>query len=290
VTKKSAIELTQFDVPAVRGRKRLEYLRHGRGLLGASLLLFTVTVALVGPALAPDSIAVPIGLPGTGPSRSALLGTDFLGRDVLSRVLNGGRSVLVLSVLSIGLVYLIGIYLGVVAALRRESLLDPFVMRGVDLLMTFPPLLLLLVIISGSGSSFWTLLIGILLVLTPGVVRIVRSATLAIVLNGYIEAAITRGERLFALVRREILPNIIPTVLADLGLRFSGAVVLAASVSFLGLGAHPPASDWGLMISENRGIFSTNIWALVIPAGMLAILTISVNMIGDAYIQHIEKS
>jgi ABC-type dipeptide/oligopeptide/nickel transport system permease subunit len=287
---KSAIEFTQLDFPAVRGRKRLEYLRHGRGLLGASLLLFTVTVALVGPALAPDSIAVPIGLPGTGPSRSALLGTDFLGRDVLSRVLNGGRSVLVLSVLSIGLVYLIGIYLGVVAALRRESLFDPFVMRGVDLLMTFPPLLLLLVIISGSGSSFWTLLIGILLVLTPGVVRIVRSATLAIVLNGYIEAAITRGERLFALIRREILPNIIPTVLADLGLRFSGAVVLAASVSYLGLGAHPPASDWGLMISENRGIFSTNIWALVIPAGMLAILTISVNMIGDAYIQHIEKS
>jgi peptide/nickel transport system permease protein len=156
--------------------------------------------------------------------------------------------------------------------------------------MTFPPLLLLLLIISGAGSSFWALLVGIVLVLMPGVVRIVRSATLGIVMNGYIEAAITRGEKWPALLRLEILPNIVPTVLADLGLRFSGAVVLAASVNFLGLGASPPAANWGLMISENRPIFSTNIWALLVPAALLAILTISVNLIGDAYVEHLSKS
>jgi peptide/nickel transport system permease protein len=163
-------------------------------------------------------------------------------------------------------------------------------MRTVDVLITFPPLLLLLVLVAGAGTSFWSLLVGIVLVLTPGVVRIARSATQGIAHSGYVESAQLRGERFAGLLRHEILPNIAPTLLADLGLRFSGAVVLAASVNFLGLGSKPPSANWGLMIAENRSIFATNIWALIVPATLLAMLTISVNLIGDAYVARLTRS
>jgi ABC-type dipeptide/oligopeptide/nickel transport system permease subunit len=163
-------------------------------------------------------------------------------------------------------------------------------MRAVDILIIFPPLLLLLVLISGAGQSFWLLVIGIVLVLFPGVARIVRASTLEVSTTGYVEAAIGRGETSRSIMRREVLPNIAPVILADLGVRFSGAIILAASINFLGLGEQPPATNWGLMIAENRQIISTNIWSVLVPASLLALLTISVNLLGDAYSRSIGRS
>jgi peptide/nickel transport system permease protein len=265
------------------------FLRTPQGMAGLVILLAVVGVALIGPLVAPHALDEPIGIPGSGPTGGAVLGTDALGRDILSRVLHGGVYVLELASLTIVLTYLIGISIGMIAALSR-SWVDSLLMRVVDIFIIFPPLLLLLVLISGAGQSFWLLVIGIVLVLFPGVARIVRASTLEISTTGYVEAAIGRGESSAWTMRREILPNIAPVVLADLGVRFSGAIILAASINFLGLGEQPPDTNWGLMIAENRQIVSTNIFSVLVPAALLALLTISVNLLGDAYGRSIGRS
>jgi len=265
------------------------FLRTLQGIAGLVVLVFVVGVALIGPLVAPHSLSAIVGLPGNGPGPAAPLGYDFLGRDVLSRVLDGGRPVLVLSTVPIAFTYLIGITVGMVAGLSR-SLVDPVLMRVVDVFIVFPPLLLLLLLIVGAGTGAGVLMVGLVLVLFPGVARLVRTATLEASTTGYVEAAVARGESMFSLMRREILPNITAPILADLGVRFSAAVIFAAGVNFLGLGSSPPAANWGLMISENREIINTNPWSVVVPALLLAMLTISVNMLGDAYVRSLGRS
>lgn len=273
----------------VRSRRRFAFLRTPQGMVGAVILIVVLGVALIGPLVAPHPLDAPIGPPGSPPSAGALLGTDFLGRDVLSRVLHGGFAVLRLSVLTIALTYAVGVSVGMLAGLTK-SIVDPLLMRAVDVFLVFPPLLLLLLLLAGAGDGQGVLIIGIVMVLFPGVARVVRTATLEVSTTGYIEAAVARGERMPSIMRREVLPNIAPTILADLGVRFSGAIILAASVNFLGLGSQPPAANWGLMIAENRQILSTNIWPVLVPALFLALLTISVNMLGDAYLRGLGRS
>ncbi len=273
-----------------RARVRVpRFLRTVRGTLGLTMLLFVVAVAVLGPLVAPHALDQPIGVPGSPPGPGAPLGTDFLGRDVLSRLLHGGFPVLWLAVVSVIGTYAVGLSVGMLAGLSR-SWVDPLLMRAVDVLIVFPPLLLLLVLIAGAGSGTLVLLIGIVTVLFPGVARLVRTATLEVSTTSYIEAAVARGERLPAIMRREILPNIMPVVIADAGVRFLGAIFLVASLNFLGVGAQPPAANWGLMIAENRQVITTNVWAVAAPALMLALLTISVNLIGDAYAHTLDRS
>ncbi len=169
-------------------------------------------------------------------------------------------------------------------------MIDPILMRTVDVLLSVPALLILLVLVSGLGPHIWVLIAGVALVQLPGVARVVRTATLETSTRAYVEAAVTRGEKLPSLLGREILPNIVPVVLADLGIRFGVSVVLIASMNYLGLGLAPPAADWGLMISENRDYISLNPWSVLAPAIMLALLTISVNLTADAYARSLGRS
>jgi ABC-type dipeptide/oligopeptide/nickel transport system permease subunit len=268
----------------LRGLRWPRFLTGAEGIVGLALLLFILAVALIGPLIAPHSIVTPIGVPGAAPGVGAPLGTDYLGRDVLSRVLHGGWPVLRLSVITTALTYALGLAVGMTAGFCR-SFVDPVLMRAVDVFLSFPPLLLLLLLIAGAGSGTGVLIVGIVLVLFPGAARIARTATLEVCTTGYIEAAVSRGERSVAILRREVLPNILPTILADLGVRFSAAVVIAASVNFLGLGAQPPTADWGLMVAENREIILSNPWAVFVPAALLGLLTISVNLLADAYVR-----
>jgi ABC-type dipeptide/oligopeptide/nickel transport system permease subunit len=217
------------------------------------------------------------------------LGTDFLGRDVLSRVLYGGLPVLGVSVVTIMLTYMLGGTIGMIAGFSRFWL-DGALMRAVDIFLIFPPLLLLLLLITGAGTGNLVLIVGMVLVLFPGVARLVRTATLEIATTGYVEAAMIRGERRLALLRREILPNIAPSLLADFGVRFSGTIILAASVNFLGFGSQPPAANWGLMVAENSSIISTNPWSVIAPAVLLGLLTVSVNLVADAYVAGLGRS
>ena len=261
-------------------RPRFTYTR--QGMVGALMLAFVILVALIGPLVAPHSPNAPLGTPGAGPGAGSPLGLDSLGRDVLSRVLHGGLTVLGLGAAAAVISYLCGLGVGLTAGYTR-SLADPVLMRSVDILLAFPALLILLVLVAGLGSSVPVLLLGVLLVQLPGIARLVRTATLEVSTRGYVEAAIARGERAPAVLTREILPNIAPTVLADFGVRFSWSIILIASMNYLGLGLQPPTADWGLMISENREFIGINPWSVLAPAIMLLMLTISVNLIADAY-------
>jgi peptide/nickel transport system permease protein len=268
---------------------RLRFMRSFSGAVGVSIVVFVVAVAIFGRYFAPYNPNVPVTAPLSPPSSHYLLGTDFLGRDVFSRLLYGGRSVITLAALATGLGYLIGMSVGLIAGFSR-SRIDPVLMRSVDVMLAFPPLLFLLVLISGAGTGVEVLVIGVAVIQAPGISRIVRTATLEVSVRGYVEAAIARGERSYAVIVREVLPNIMAPVLVDSGLRFTYSILIIASVNFLGLGLQPPASDWALMISDNRQYIAIQAWAVLAPAAMIALLTIGINLTGDAIARSLGRS
>jgi len=268
---------------------RLRFMRSFSGAVGVTIVVFVVAVAFFGRYFAPYDPNVPVSAPLSPPSSHYWLGTDFLGRDVFSRLLYGGRSVITLAALATGLGYLIGMSVGLIAGFSR-SRVDPVLMRSVDVMLAFPPLLFLLVLISGAGTGVQVLVIGVALIQAPGISRIVRTATLEVSTRGYVEAAIARGERSYAVIVREVLPNIMAPVLVDSGLRFTYSILIIASVNFLGLGLQPPASDWALMISDNRQYIAIQAWAVLAPAAMIALLTIGINLTGDAIARSLGRS
>jgi peptide/nickel transport system permease protein len=268
---------------------RLRFMRSFSGAVGVTIVVFVVAVAIFGRYFAPHDPNVPVTVPLAPPSSHYLLGTDFLGRDVFSRLLYGGRSVITLAALATGLGYLIGMSVGLIAGFSR-SRIDPVLMRSVDVMLAFPPLLFLLVLISGAGTGVEVLVIGVAVIQAPGISRIVRTATLEVSVRGYVEAAIARGERSYAVIVREVLPNIMAPVLVDSGLRFTYSILIIASVNFLGLGLQPPASDWALMISDNRQYIAIQAWAVLAPAAMIALLTIGINLTGDAIARSLGRS
>jgi peptide/nickel transport system permease protein len=269
--------------------RRLRFLRTPSGAIGFAIVVFVVGVALLGPYLAPHSPTASVGAPDQPPSGAYPFGLDYIGRDVLSRVLNGGRSLLGLALAATALAYLVGLTIGLVAGYSR-SFVDPLLMRSVDVLLAFPPLLFLLVLIGGAGQSQLVLIVGVAVIQAPQISRVVRSATLEVSVRGYVEAAVARGERAGAVIAREVLPNILGPVLVDAGLRFTYSILIITSVIYLGLGLEPPSSNWALMISENREYISLNAASVIAPAAMIAILTIGVNLMGDAIARSLGRS
>jgi peptide/nickel transport system permease protein len=268
---------------------RLRFLRSPGGAIGAGLLALALFIALFGPFFAPNSPTKAVGLPLAGSSSHALLGTDVIGRDVLSRALWGGRSVVALALLATLLAYALGLTIGLIAGYSR-TIADPLLMRSMDVLLAFPPLLFLLVLIAATGTSVAVLVIGVALVQMPGIARLVRTVTLEVSVRGFVEAAVARGERTTAILRREVLPNIAPALIADGGLRFTFSVLFIAAANFLGIGLQPPSADWGLMISENRHYISLNTWSVAMPALLIAILTMGINLMGDAIARSLGRS
>jgi ABC-type dipeptide/oligopeptide/nickel transport system permease subunit len=268
---------------------RLRFARTPAGLVGLLLLALVLGLALLGPFFAPHEPDLPVGIPLTGPAEGRVLGTDFLGRDVLSRVLWGGRSVLALAGAATLLAYLAGGATGLIAGYRR-GLTDGVLMRGVDVMLSVPALIFLLVLVTGAGTSAAVLVAGVALVQAPLVARVVRTATLEQAVKGVVEAAEARGESTLAIVRRELLPNIAGPLFADVGLRFTYSIILVASVNFLGLGLQPPAADWALIVSENRSGLDLNPYAILAPALLIAVLTIAVNLVGDAIARGLGRS
>lgn len=247
-----------------------------------ALLVVVLGIALLGPFFTTNDPAAIVGAPGTGPGPGHPLGLDYLGRDVLTRVLWGGRSVIWLSVAATALCFAVGLAIGLTAG-YVGGIVDPVLMRTVDVVLCFPPLLFFLLVATSVGTSELTLIVGVAIVLCPGMARIVYTATKETATRGYVEAAVMRGESTPSILRREILPNILPPVIANLGLLVTFSILLIAAVNFLGIGIQPPAANWALMISENRPIISINVWATLAPAFMLAALTIGVNLVGDAF-------
>ena len=268
---------------------RFRFVRTPAGACGVALLTFVVLVALIGPYFAGHSPAASIGVPFAGPGDGVPFGTDGLGRDALARTLWGGRSVLGLAGLATLLAYLAGAGIGLVAG-YRQGLADALLMRAVDVVVAVPALLFILVLVTGAGTSDGTLVTAVAVVQAPLIARVVRSATLEQSVRAFVEAAVARGERARAILLREIVPNIVPSVMADAGLRLTYSIILVASVNFFGLGLQPPAADWALMISENRDGFDLNPWVIIAPATMIALLTVAVNLTGDALARSLGRS
>jgi peptide/nickel transport system permease protein len=256
--------------------------------VGVFLFAFVVFIAVFGGHLSSQSPYETVGIPGVAPGGGPLLGLDFEGRDVLARLLQGGASTLTLAASAAALVYVFGISFGLVAGYSR-SFIDPLLMRTVDVVLSIPSLLLMLLFVTGLGSSRPVMVVAAAVVMFPGAARIVRSATLEVSTRGFVEAAVARGESTVATLWREVLPNIVPPIAADMGLRFSWSIILIASVNFLGLGIRPPAPDWGLMISENLVILSSNPLAVVAPAAMIGLLIIGVNLICDGILRMLSR-
>jgi peptide/nickel transport system permease protein len=254
-----------------------------RAVLRVLPALLLTAVALAGPWLAPHAIDAPVTAPYARPGGDALLGGDQLGRDVLSRVLAGGRALVVASLLVAVLVTAAAAALGAVSALRPA--LGRIVERTADVLMLLPAVLgILLVTLSWPDGGRLAVVTASVVLGVPYAVRLAAGAAAPVAASGYVEAAAAGGERLGYLVVREVLPNLRATLLALFGLRFVAAVYLVATAGFLQVGPQPPAADWALMIRENSAGISLNPWAVLAPSAAIGLLAMSVNLAAAALV------
>jgi peptide/nickel transport system permease protein len=275
-------------VAPVRRRRRqrplvllfLRAWRQARTRIGLLIVLLLVGAALIGPLFAPHAPADFAGAPYEKPSGTVLLGTDNLGRDVLSRFLWGGRSILGLSAAATAIGLALGALIGLVAAYSR-SLLDDVLMRGMDVILAFPSIVLALVAVATVGPKLWLIVLVVGLTTMPRVARVTRGASLEIVERDYVHAAEAMGESRLKILAGEILPNVTSPLMVEASLRLTFSIGLIAGLSFLGFGLQPPAADWGLMINENRQGLTVQPWGVVMPVLAIALLTIGTSLIGD---------
>ena len=246
--------------------------------IAALVLLIYAAVAVTGPLWAPYGPAeVLVGDPFEPPSLQHLFGTDNLGRDVFSRVVYGSRPVLAMAVSSTGLAVIIGGIIGLLLAYRR-GWIDELAMRIIDIVMSVPPLVLALLLISALSADSVLVVLTVAFLFAPRVARIVRASTLAIVTEDYVTAAVTRGESALGIAMRELLPNVAGTVFVEFSIRTGYAIVFIGALGFLGFGAPPPAPEWGLMINEGYSNINASFWPVMAPAAAMAILVIAVNL------------
>jgi len=253
-----------------------------RGKVGLGICAVMVALVFLGPVIAPfSSTQIGTGPVGAGPSGAHLFGTDELGRDVFSRVLAGGTFVLVLPLVANVIASLIGGALGIWGAYEGGRI-DTVVTRTFDVLLALPPLLMVLVIIAGLGSSTGVILLAMAFFFIPRAGRVLRGAAQRVVAEDYVAASEAFGERTWAILWRDVLPNMISPAIADFALRTTYGIIFVATLSFLGLGTQPPKADWGLMVAENRSLLTTNPLAVLGPIAAIALLAISINLIADA--------
>jgi len=263
--------------------------RQARTKVGVVLVTLLLATAIIGPFFSPYAPDAPVqkagqfALPFDPPSSLALLGTDSLGRDVLSRFLWGGRSVLALSVLATALGVLLGVAAGLLAA-YSSSLVDEVLMRTMDVILAFPQLVFALVLVATVGPKLWLLVLAVGITTMPRAARVTRGAAVEVVQRDFVKAAegigVPRGRILFG----EILPNITSPLVVEVSLRLTFNIAVIAALSFLGFGLQPPAADWGLMINENRqGLLGAQPWGVVLPVIAIGLLTVGTSLIGDGF-------
>ncbi|WP_027213857.1 ABC transporter permease [Burkholderia sp. WSM2232] len=251
------------------------------GLLGLVIVLFWLLVAFVGPLVAPYQGGALTSTEIFGRYSAAYpLGTDYLGRDMLSRILYGARYTVGLALAAAMLASVIGTFFGLLAAVSGRWV-DEVLSRLFDALISIPSKVLALVVIAAFGSSISMLTTVAALAYIPGAFRISRSLALNLMGLEYVQVARARGEGLLYIARVEVLPNMIHPMLADFGLRFVFIVLLLSGLSFLGLGVQPPNADWGSLVRENIGGLSEGAPAVLMPAVAIATLTIGMNLLID---------
>jgi peptide/nickel transport system permease protein len=253
-----------------------------RAKIGAVLTGVVVLVAVLGPWLGPVITGYDATEFAGKPFKAdGIAGTDGLGRDVLSRFLDGGATLLLYAVLATVLGIVLGAALGMLAG-YSGGMLDSVLMRGNDVLLSFPQLVFALLAIAMIGPKGWLLVIVIGVTHAPRVARVARQATIGVRGNDYIKAAQMYAVPRRQILLREILPNITGPLMVEIGLRLTYSIGYIASLSFLGLGIQPPTADWGLMINENRIALVVQPWGVLLPVLAIAVLTVGTNLITDA--------
>jgi peptide/nickel transport system permease protein len=294
----SNTQTTQFDeLPDAPPKRKIKLSWAGK--TGVVVLIFWAIIVAIGPMISPyyegdildeELFMVPGGdeYPDTDfqpPSKIVYLGTDYLGRDTLSRILYGARTTIGISFIATLWAYVIGVTLGIAAAVGSK-LLDMTLSRLNDAVLAIPSLMLALVMIAALGSTIPLLILLTGIIYAASVFRIARSLGQDVMVSDFVEAARVRGEGLWWIITREILPNIAMPLATDFGLRFVWIILFISALSFLGLGVQPPMSDWGSMVKENLpGLIYGSIAPLA-PSLAIATLTISVNMIVDDISAH----
>ncbi|MGZ8832123.1 MAG: ABC transporter permease [Thermoanaerobaculia bacterium] len=250
-------------------------------VIGAALLLLHLTLIILGPFATPypytefhmtDALKPP--------SWQYWFGTDQFGRDVFSRVVYGAHGTLLLSTAATALGVGLGVSIGMAVGYRGGRV-DEFVMRIMDGMLSFPSLLLAMLIMSSLGPSRINVIIAIMIVFIPRSTRVLRSVTLGLKNLEFVEAAKVRGESAFWVITRELLPNALGPIVVELAIRLSFAILLSTSLGFIGIGVQPPEPDWGLMVSEGRQYLQTAPWLMLFPALAISTAVIGANLFGD---------
>ncbi|GMG80839.1 ABC transporter permease [Paralimibaculum aggregatum] len=247
---------------------------------GMAVIALYVAVALCAPLIAPYGETEIVDAEFMPWSAEYLLGTDNLGRDMLSRIIYGARNTVGIAVATTVLAFLAGAALGILAALRG-GWVDQLLSRLVDVLMAIPSLIFKLLLLTIFGTSVLSVVLIIALVDSTRVFRLARAVSMNIVVMDYIEAARLRGDGTWRLITREILPNAAAPLAAEFGLRFCFVFLAISALSFLGLGIQPPTADWGSMVRDNASLISFGDITPLIPATAIALLTIGVNFVVD---------
>jgi peptide/nickel transport system permease protein len=278
----SQATVSQDAVPARRGRGALTRRLGGRaGLAGWTILAILVLIAALAPVLAPHGInTIDDSRILAGPDASHPFGFDDLGRDVFSRVLYAYRVSLGISIGSVLLAMLVGIPVGVLAG-YAGGWADMLLMRGIDLLLAFPALLLAISLIAILGPGTLVALIAIAVIYVPIMARVVRSSVLVVRGQPYVIGARARGASHLAIIRGHVLPNAIGPALVQASVLMAFAIVIEAALSFLGLGSQPPTPELGLMLAEGNDFVTQAPWVEVFPGLAIAVTVLAFNLIGD---------
>lgn len=259
-----------------------ELLSTNKGVISLVLLVPLLTGSLAAPLVAPfDPTATHIVDRFAEPGGTYLLGTDNFGRDLLSRVLYGGRSSVLIGVSSTALGLLLGVPIGVISGYVGGRF-DEITMRLMDTFLSFPSLLLALLVVTGLGPGIVNTILAIGVVFMPRLARITRSSTLSIKNEEFVTAAEARGESLFRIAFGEILPNASSAILVEASIRIGFGILIGTSLSFLGLGTQPPFPDWGYMVSTARNHLNQSVWFMLWPGLALGGTILGFNLLGDA--------
>jgi len=275
-----------ISAPPIRSRQWLTLLKatlgQTRGKIGLVFLIVIVGIALLGPLFAPHNPDAFLGFPNLAPGGHFLFGLDALGRDVWSRFLHGGWSVLYMSLSAT----LIGVGGGLMIGLSAAYLggfWDEVLMRICDVFLAFPQIVLALLLVTAFGPKIYLIILCIGISHVPRVARVIRGAAQQLVERDFIKAAEAVGEPRRRVIFGELLPNVTSPLLVEFGLRWTYSIGLIAGINFLGLGLQPPAADWGLMIQENRLSLTIQPWGVLLPIIAIATLTVGVNLLTDAF-------
>lgn len=274
-----------FDISNTQKQQYIRFIREFRrnpkALLGLAIVSGLFVLAILAPEIAPypvDETNIPIR--SEPPSVAHVLGTDQLGRDVFSRVIMGTRISLYVGFTSVAIALILGTPIGIIAGYYK-SLIDEGLMRVMDAFMSFPPILLALVIVAVLGPALNNVIYSVAIVYTPYFARVSRSASITTSNEAYVDTAVVRGESDIRIIFSEVLPNCMAPVLVQASINIAFAMLVEASLSFLGIGAQPPTPSWGLMINESRGFMSQAPWMIFFPGLAIAIAVIGFNMLGD---------